>query len=169
MPERVTAPTDVDRVLSELVLFGRRARQFGGAVAQACGLQATQVYVLSLVDRASECRLSAIAEQQLVDPSVISRQIATLEREGLLSRRPDPDDRRAALVSLTAQGQERLRQVRSTHRTLVTEILRDWPAEQVARFADDFSLLMTAAETVYGRLAATNHRTTPVLQQKDDA
>ncbi|MHB1063444.1 MAG: MarR family winged helix-turn-helix transcriptional regulator [Georgenia sp.] len=147
--------TDVDRVLEQLVLYGRRVRHFGATVARACGLQPTQVYLLSLVHRANECRLTAIAEQQFVDPSVISRQIGTLERDGLLRRRPDPEDRRASLVSLTDLGRDRLARVRAAHLAVISETLQDWSTERIAQFAKDFEELTSTAETVYGRLATT--------------
>lgn len=145
---------DVDRVLEQLVLYGRRVKHFGATVAHACGLQPTQVYLLSLVHRASECRLATIAEQQLVDPSVISRQIGALEREGLLTRRADPEDRRAALVSLTDLGRERLAHVRALHLEVMAETLQDWADERIARFAEDFEELTGTAEIAYGRLGA---------------
>lgn len=157
---------DVDRVLEQLVLYGRRVKHFGATAARACGLQPTQVYLLSLVHRASECRLATIAEQQLVDPSVISRQIGTLEREGLLTRRADPEDRRAALVSLTDLGRERLARVRALHLEVMAETLRDWSTERIARFANDFEELIGTAEAVYGHLGA-RHPMGPV--QGDDA
>ena len=40
-------------------------------------------------------RLSALAELVHADPSTVSRQVATLVRDGYVERRADPTDRRA--------------------------------------------------------------------------
>lgn len=53
---------------------------------------------------AGERRLGELAELRGVDQSVISRQVAELEQHRLVSRRPDPTDRRASLVRLTEEG-----------------------------------------------------------------
>jgi DNA-binding MarR family transcriptional regulator len=39
-----------------------------------------------------------------VEKTKVSRAVAALEAEGLLSRAPSPDDRRAEILSLTARG-----------------------------------------------------------------
>src|SRR3712207_9297169 len=46
-------------------------------------------------------RLSALAGQLCVDPSVVSRQVAALEAAGLVTRTADPADRRASLIAAT--------------------------------------------------------------------
>jgi DNA-binding MarR family transcriptional regulator len=140
------------RVLDQLALINRRSRTFVTMVAQRCGLQPTQVQLLSTIFRAGECRLAGLAEQQLVDPSVISRQIGALEKDGLLVRRPDPQDGRAALISLTDEGRARLSQVRSLHVERIAASMQDWPLEHVVRLAHDLEMLADAAEHAYTNL-----------------
>src|SRR4051794_13995999 len=53
------------------------------------------------LERDGDQRCSALAAQAGVDVSVASRQLATLERSGLVERRPDPQDGRASLLRLT--------------------------------------------------------------------
>ncbi|WP_164737154.1 MarR family winged helix-turn-helix transcriptional regulator [Georgenia sp. SYP-B2076] len=143
------------QVLDQLSLINRRSRTFVTVVAQTFGLQPTQVQLLVSIYRAGECRLASLAEQQLVDPSVISRQIGTLERDGLLARRPDPQDARAALISLTDEGRARLGQVRALHAERIAEAMQDWPLDRVSRLADDLELLADATERVDTQLTGS--------------
>lgn len=53
-------------------------------------------------------RAAELADALQSDPSTVSRQVATLVRDGHLERRADPADGRASLLVLTAQGQNLL-------------------------------------------------------------
>ncbi|HYF27797.1 MAG TPA: MarR family transcriptional regulator [Baekduia sp.] len=47
---------------------------------------------------------SALARAVLLSPAAMTNRVDRLEARGLVRRRPDPDDRRASLVELTAKG-----------------------------------------------------------------
>jgi DNA-binding MarR family transcriptional regulator len=66
-----------------------------------------------------------------VRPQSMAQTVAELEAEGLVRRRPDPDDRRRALVEMTAAGRSALEADRA-HRVgwLVAAIEGLAPAEQ---------------------------------------
>lgn len=48
--------------------------------------------------------MAELAEIEHVNPTMLSRIVGALVDDGLLRRRPDPDDRRAGLVEVTPQG-----------------------------------------------------------------
>jgi DNA-binding MarR family transcriptional regulator len=141
-----------ERLLDQMSSMTRRSRTFSTLVAHRCRLQPAQVQVLFTLYRATECRVAALAEHQLVDPSVVSRQIGSLEKEGLLTRRPDPDDGRAALVSLTDAGLARVKEVRDLHVAALAASVADWPDARIQRLADDLMELFTNADHAYEQL-----------------
>ena len=49
-------------------------------------------------------RVTDLAGCANLDTSTVSRHVAQLQRTGLIERTPDPDDRRAQRVELTAAG-----------------------------------------------------------------
>nr|WP_042183752.1 MarR family transcriptional regulator [Kibdelosporangium sp. MJ126-NF4]CEL15821.1 Transcriptional regulator, MarR family [Kibdelosporangium sp. MJ126-NF4]CTQ93746.1 Transcriptional regulator, MarR family [Kibdelosporangium sp. MJ126-NF4] len=92
-----------------------------------------------------ESRVSDLAGQRFVDASVVSRQAAQLEKLGLIARRPAPEDRRAALLSVTEEGERVLDQWRQRQADATAEALSDWDAgsvtaatEYLARINADF-------------------------------
>ncbi|RPF27099.1 MarR family winged helix-turn-helix transcriptional regulator [Georgenia muralis] len=141
------------RVLDQIAALGRRSRTSSVLVAQLFGLHATQVQLLFALHRASECRVASLAEVQMVDPSVASRQAAVLEKAGLIARRPDPEDGRASLVSLTDAGRARVAELRALHVRAVGEALSTWPVERIERLAGDLADLVAVSGEVYARLA----------------
>ncbi len=60
-------------------------------------------------------RMSDLAERVLLSPSGVTRLVDRLIVRGLLERRPDPGDARAALAWLTEEGLRLLRRAARTH------------------------------------------------------
>lgn len=50
---------------------------------------------------------TALAQQASVEQPTMANMLNRMERDGLVSRTPDPNDRRSALVRLTELGRER--------------------------------------------------------------
>ena len=64
--------------------------------------------VLGRLDREGRRSVSDLAAAERVRPQSMAQTIAELEAEGLVRRRPDPGDRRRALVEMTAAGRSAL-------------------------------------------------------------
>lgn len=58
--------------------------------------------------RSGELRGADLCRQLRLSPGYVSRRIDRAEAAGLVARRPDPDDRRAQLISMTDAGREAL-------------------------------------------------------------
>ena len=93
------------------------------------------VSVLALLAREGEQRLGRVAAHLEVDPSVVSRQVATLEQLGLVTRRPDPADRRAQLLAVSPAGLAALDVHRALRSRCVAEALGHWDDAEVAHLA----------------------------------
>jgi DNA-binding MarR family transcriptional regulator len=64
--------------------------------------------VLGRLDREGPRSVSDLAAAERVRPQSMAQTVADLEGDGLVSRRPDPEDRRRALVELTPAGRAAL-------------------------------------------------------------
>ncbi|HTY71227.1 MAG TPA: MarR family transcriptional regulator [Actinomycetes bacterium] len=86
------------------------AEAFLGVVDQALrdhGLSRAGRQALAVIDGAGEpLSPTAIADRLIVTTASVTSLLDTLERKGLLMRRPDPDDRRRLHVVLTDAGRE---------------------------------------------------------------
>jgi DNA-binding MarR family transcriptional regulator len=123
--------TDSALLASELrLIVGRLIRRM-----RAEGrLPLAQGAVLGRLDRCGAATVSALAAAERVRPQSISQTVSELEADGLVSRRPDPTDRRQLLVELTEAG----------HATLADERRQreGWLARAIA---EDFSAAERAA------------------------
>ncbi|MFI9307073.1 MarR family winged helix-turn-helix transcriptional regulator [Streptomyces triculaminicus] len=85
-------------------LVSRLRRRFQEASGSG-ELTPSQVAVLSRL-RDGEASASDIAAVERVRPQAIAATVAVLGERGLVERRPDPDDRRRQLVSLSPAGRD---------------------------------------------------------------
>jgi DNA-binding MarR family transcriptional regulator len=88
----------------------------------------TQASVLATAARLGPLRITELSEFEGINPTMMSRIVGKLEDAGLLHRRADPDDRRAALVEPTTAGRELQRHVREERTRLLAEHLTALPA-----------------------------------------
>jgi DNA-binding MarR family transcriptional regulator len=92
--------------------------------------------------RCNPMRSSDLASAMHLDQSTVSRHLAHLESAGLVTRTPDPADRRAHHVAATATGREQARQVISSRVQdfeLVVDAWSDRDRSDLARLLTRFS------------------------------
>lgn len=78
-------------------------------------------------------RSGEIAQERAVDPSVVSRQVAQLQRAGLVERRISPEDGRAMLLSATPAGITLIEQWKQEQIEWMRSALSDWTDEDLAK------------------------------------
>jgi DNA-binding MarR family transcriptional regulator len=86
----------------------RRISQIYDSHLAATGLTITQFGLLAHVKRLDGVAIGALAEELIMDPTTLTRNLRPLERRGLVSIEPDPRDRRARRLRLTAAGRQAL-------------------------------------------------------------
>lgn len=88
--------------------------------------------VLSILQALDGSRVGQIAEMAGVSQPVLSRVVDQMERDGLVERRPDPDDRRSVGVWTTAEGRRTFTELLPRAAALVDRALQGLDDEEVA-------------------------------------
>src|SRR5579884_1479238 len=96
-------PHDAETPARLRAIVGNLSRRLAKA-ARGSGLTQAQLSALGVVARRGPIGLSELADTEGLHPTMLSRVVAALEEQDLLRRQVDPDDRRAALVEVTAAG-----------------------------------------------------------------
>ncbi|MFF3855980.1 MarR family transcriptional regulator [Micromonospora sp. NPDC002575] len=73
-----------------------------------------------------------LAEHTGLDPSTVSRAVASLVAHGLVERRADPTDRRASCLAVTPAGRAALADAYGWYGQLLDRALADWTPGEVA-------------------------------------
>ncbi|MGH7642366.1 MAG: MarR family winged helix-turn-helix transcriptional regulator [Candidatus Dormibacteria bacterium] len=95
-----------------------------------CELPVGTVAMLHRISVCGPVHPSELAAFYCVDNSTITPRLQRLERAGLLNREPDPRDRRAALVRITPAGQRLRKRLHQARRTMLEELVGDWPVSE---------------------------------------
>ena len=92
-------------------------------------------------------RMTDLAAAVVISKSGLTSLVDRMEEAGLVAREPDPDDRRAIAVALTAAGRERFAQAAKVHRRGIREHFSDHlTAEEGQRLVDSLARLLRSSE-----------------------
>ncbi len=103
----MTAPAPDDETLSEAFwAVARRLRHLTHDTVTPLGITPGQARAVNVLRRHGEMRLSDLSHHLRIAPRSATEVVDALEAAGLLTRSPDPADRRATLVTLTPAGDD---------------------------------------------------------------
>ncbi|MGO6940663.1 MarR family winged helix-turn-helix transcriptional regulator [Rhizobium johnstonii] len=135
------------RLMTGRRLIGRLAIQ-----SAAPGLELSHLDVLDAVRRAQpagEVTVGMIAEMLRIDPSRASRVVADMVGRNVLRREASQADARRIVVVMTEVGQDLLAEIVAQKLAIISEIVSDWPQEDVERFAELFERFIGGYEAVF--------------------
>jgi DNA-binding MarR family transcriptional regulator len=97
-----------------------------------CGLTSTQYAVLSHLQRAGPASVAQVAETMVMDRTTLTRNVAPLERDGLVKTTGAEGDRRRKVLTVTPAGTQRLAAARPLWRKAQAAFERHFGADQAA-------------------------------------
>lgn len=139
---------------SPLAVIGRlsrAARQVEDALRvnqRRFGLTPDEFDVLATLRRAGdpfEMNPCTLGDSMMISSGTVTHRLDKLEKRGLVSRRPDPADRRGVLVSLTPEGRELQDTAMASHLELEARLLSGLTERQRADLARLLKLLSATA------------------------
>ena len=108
LPTSAPPGADLDhKLLAAVERLGRAVRSVRQATATRHGLSVLGVQVLELLSDGCPRRTGVLAAELDITPATMSEALSTLVDRALVSRAPDPADRRASLLTLTPEGEDR--------------------------------------------------------------
>ncbi|MEN3583103.1 MarR family transcriptional regulator [Streptomyces sp. ZYX-F-203] len=121
----------------ELTVLFRRARAGQAEMAREVhpDLESAAYGLLVRLGERGPQRATDLAGYIGVGKATMSRQLRALEGLGLVARERDPADGRAWLVTLTAEGRDRVGRVREARRAGYARRLADWEPTAVEELA----------------------------------
>jgi DNA-binding MarR family transcriptional regulator len=105
------------------------------------GLTPSQLSALAVISHHEPLTLGELAEHERVAPPSVTKIVAKLESEGLVTRTPDPTDRRVANVATTAAGSALIAESRRRKTAWLTARIQDLTPDQQARLAAALDVL----------------------------
>jgi DNA-binding MarR family transcriptional regulator len=132
-----------DALATSIGLLHRRLRQ----VPVEGDLSFPERAALTRLDRGGPTTSADLARLEQISPQSMGATLAALEVRGLITRRPDPDDGRRVVLSVTAAGEQALRERRTARRAqLATALSAAFTAVELRELSVAAPLLERLAE-----------------------
>ena len=119
-------------ITSLLARLGRAYRRHIDHAFSALGVSQTLALPVMLLGRMEDgVRQGALVDALGIEPPSLVPLLNQLERSGLVERRPDPTDRRAKTLHLTAAGRDLAARAEALATQVRSDLLRDIPASDI--------------------------------------
>ena len=126
-----------DRLHSAAIHLLRRVREQEAAL----GISSPRLSALSVVVFAGPLPIGELATTEGVRPPTMTRLVDGLEREGLVVREDDPEDRRTVRVRATARGARMLQRGRARRVASLTAGLRTLDRDDMDALTEAVAIL----------------------------
>lgn len=103
---------------------------------RCAGISPTRLRLLHELFQVTEISQISLQKQVDIDAAAITRHLRGLEENGMVSRRNNPDDNRVTLVSLTAQGRDKIRMYKEEKSRFIGSLLAGFDEQERALLAD---------------------------------
>lgn len=110
---------DPDAVARLRAVITRLSRQLNASATHE-GLTPSQASVLGLIGGRGPLSLAELAKLESLNPTMVSRIVGRLDELGLIRRRQNPDDLRAAWVEITPEGRLMVDRIRESRGQVVS-------------------------------------------------
>jgi DNA-binding MarR family transcriptional regulator len=120
---------------------------------QGTGASVAEVTVLFQIAEHDGCSARDIASALALDKGYLSRMLARLEHEGVITRKPVAGDRRLLELSLTAKGRKRIAEYERLGRGIVGDVVEGLSDAECRELVSH----MTAIERLLGIGAYASH------------
>ena len=118
------APIPISREIAiSIVDVARMLKTYADQRARQFGISRAQWTVLMRLDRFEGLKQSELAEVLDLQPISLTRLLDRLAGNGLIERRPDPNDRRANRLYLTPAARPLLKQLSELGEDMMTSVL----------------------------------------------
>jgi len=130
----------------DLLLAGRLWRKIARAAAAEHGVSEAASPPLIWIERLGEnVRQNVLADAIGIEGASLVRLVDELQASGLITRAPDPNDRRANAINLTAKGREVVKEVNDALAALRLEVFAGLTAADVQAAFKVFAAIKNAA------------------------
>ncbi|CAH2600313.1 putative Uncharacterized HTH-type transcriptional regulator YxaD [Rhodovastum atsumiense] len=115
---------------------------------RAWPLERAHYLLLNLVGSEGPQTIGTLAARLALDGSTVTRQVAQMERDGLVEKHLHPDDARSFVVSATPRGSAAAAAMRAARRENTGRLLQGWSTAEMAGLATALAHLNASVAAV---------------------
>jgi DNA-binding MarR family transcriptional regulator len=126
--------------------FMHRSMRGWNHFAKSTGLSMPQFSILMQLHHRGPCGMSEVSERFDISAAAASQLVEKLVHAGYLERTEDPTDRRAKLLTLSAKGEELVKQSTEERYRWMDDLTSKLSTEEQAKVVEALNILTEAAQ-----------------------
>jgi DNA-binding MarR family transcriptional regulator len=147
----------IDSVETEMAVLARTLERHTRQSEIHRDLDRASYLLARTLEREGPISINTLAAALGLDPTTVTRQVATMESRRLVTRSSEPGDRRVSVIGLSEKGRREMERVRRLRRARLGEVLTDWSEDEEAELGRLLTKLnRSLAENLDRRAAADN-------------
>jgi DNA-binding MarR family transcriptional regulator len=127
--------TSIETIALELAILARRVTSMT-TYKKNLEMDRSAFLLLHQIVTHGSAGVKALAEEFNLNISTVSRQAATLEQKGFVSRIPDPIDGRAFSLQITELGAKKLESYWQGRQARMEDLLKNWTSQEREAFGE---------------------------------
>ena len=134
--------TTLENALRSFVQTMKRPQQWTRmTAAMGVVIDRSSAFILQtlILHEPKELRVQDLAHILGIESPSITRKTQELESRGYISRRQDPNDKRAVSLHVTGSGRKLAAKLWKAQRQNISDVLKHWPAQDRRQFVDLFA------------------------------
>lgn len=128
----------------------RLLRRLADRRLEPLGLSSGHLPVLTALMENEAMSQKALTEEAATEQPTMAATLARMERDGVIERRPDPQDRRSSLISLTPATRQKLGALRAAIEGMNVDTLAGLPEADRQRFRETLLTVIASLERALG-------------------
>ena len=121
----------IERERALLRQLGRTARSMYVAFETEVGCALPRWRILQALYEQAYATQKDLIKQLAMDPGALTRQMKALEKEGLITRRNNPEDNRLTTAVLTPTGKDTIASTQALRKAFSKKVLKGIPVDQL--------------------------------------
>ncbi|MDD3949289.1 MAG: MarR family transcriptional regulator, partial [Anaerolineaceae bacterium] len=105
-------------------------------------LSHSQMMSLVFLDRNEQVSINTISKHLGITNAAVSQFIDRMEKNGLVVRTPNPQDRRIKLLELTDKGREVVKLARQSHHRWITQLVASLDPEELPLIEKSIKIIL---------------------------
>ncbi|WP_415062122.1 MarR family winged helix-turn-helix transcriptional regulator [Bdellovibrio sp.] len=146
--------SEVSEVMDCIRYIFKALRVSSSHFEKELGLSAAQIFVLKKVYQEPGLSINDLAARTTTHQSSVSVVVKKLEEQGLVRRTTDPQDSRRVVVSVTPQGEGKLKEIPRTIQEQMIDTLQKMTPEKSAMLASLMKEFVTGSGIVDSPVAS---------------
>lgn len=123
------------KTLSDVIIeFYEKLSSWEQSIVEGSGITLSQMHTIEILGENNLIKMKDLASKIGVTTGTLTVMIDNLEKKGLVSRIPNPEDRRSYVIQLSDTGKEHYKRHSNFHLELTRECLSDFSEEDVKLF-----------------------------------